>query len=107
MGSKPGEKIKYWLQILLLPIYWFSFLVPRNKHIWLFGSTFGRRFADNPRYFYLYLCAHPEEGIRPIWISHNPNVIKLLNEHSTDRKYEAYYIRASRIWYMASGSTIS
>lgn len=105
MGSKPGEKIKYWLQILLLPIYWFSFLVPRNKHIWLFGSTFGRRFADNPRYFYLYLCAHPEEGIRPIWISHNPNVIKLLNEHSTDRKYEAYYYKSLKgIWYCLRGS---
>lgn len=43
------EGIKYWGQLLLLPIYWFSFLFPRNKNIWLFGSTFGRRFADNPR----------------------------------------------------------
>lgn len=43
------EGIKYWGQLLLLPVYWFSFLFPRNKNIWLFGSTFGRRFADNPR----------------------------------------------------------
>ena len=60
------EGIKYWSQLLILPIYVLSFLVPRNKRIWLFGSTFGRRFADNPRYFYLYLCQHPEESIRPI-----------------------------------------
>lgn len=111
MGGKLGEKIKYWLQLLLLPIYWFSFLVPRNKNIWLFGSTFGRRFADNPRYFYLYLCAHPEEGIRPIWISHNRKVIELLNEndmncnHENDStRYEAYYYKSFKgIWYCLRG----
>ncbi|MCI8752961.1 MAG: hypothetical protein HFH66_16780, partial [Lachnospiraceae bacterium] len=40
---------KYWGQLLLLPVYWMSFLVPRDRKLWLFGSTFGRRFADNPK----------------------------------------------------------
>jgi len=44
----------------LLPVYWLSFLMPRDKGIGLFGSTFGRRFADNPRYFYLYCRQHIE-----------------------------------------------
>ena len=112
MGATLREKIKYWLQILLLPIYWFSFLVPRDKRIWLFGSTFGRRFADNPRYFYLYLCAHPEEGVRPIWISHNREVVELLNqsninyntENSSNTRCEAYYYKSLKgIWYCLRG----
>ncbi|MDE6420890.1 MAG: hypothetical protein K2K87_10230, partial [Lachnospiraceae bacterium] len=69
MKRKAVNGIKYWGQLLLLPIYWLSFLMPRDKNIWLFGSTFGRRFSENPRYLYLYACQHREEnGLRPIWI---------------------------------------
>ena len=124
------EGIKYWGQLLLLPIYWFSFLFPRNKNIWLFGSTFGRRFADNPRYFYLYVSQmvkqlDREDGIeqsgnrgtdnenyvenpyiingkaiRPIWISHNKELVEFLNEEG----YEAYYYHSLKgIWYCLRG----
>ena len=80
MINKITDRLKYWGQLLLLPVYWLSFLVPRNKKIWLFGSTFGRRFADNPRYLYLYVSQHKEElKLRPIWISHNENVVRMLN----------------------------
>ena len=58
MKKKIINGLKYWGQLLLLPVYWLSFLVPGNKNIWVFGSTFGRRFADNPRYFYLYVSQH-------------------------------------------------
>lgn len=95
------EGIKYWGQLLLLPVYWFSFLFPRNKKIWLFGSTFGRRFADNPRYFFLYCSQHREElDIRPIWISHDKGIVKFLNENG----YEAYYYHSLKgIWYALRG----
>ena len=93
------EGIKYWGQLLLLPIYWFSFLFPRNKNIWLFGSTFGRRFADNPRYFYLYI-SQMDSSIRPIWISHNKEIVEFLNENG----YEAYYNHSLKgIWYCLRG----
>lgn len=101
MGKKLEERIKYWLQLLLLPVYGLSFLIPRNKKIWLFGSTFGRRFADNPRYFYLYLTEHPEEEIRPIWISHNKGVVSFLKSKAK----EAYYYKSLKgIWYSLIGS---
>lgn len=109
MGKNAKERICYWAQLLLLPIYGLSFITPRDKNIWLFGSTFGRRFTDNPRYLYMYVnhfskvkfgkksgtgsrtgAATLEEklaGIRPIWISHNKEVIKDLN----DAGFEAYY----------------
>lgn len=96
--------IKYWLQIFLFPVYWFSFLMPRNPHIWLFGSTFGRRFADNPRYFYLYLSQNKEtvqaSAIRPIWIGHDKSIIRTLNELGC----EAYYHHSLKgIWYCLRG----
>lgn len=101
MIIKITDRLKYWGQLLLLPVYWLSFLVSRNKKIWLFGSTFGRRFADNPRYLYLYVSQHKEElKLRPIWISHNENVVKMLN----DEGYEAYmYHSLKGIWFALRG----
>jgi len=79
--------ITYWGQILLMPLYWCGRLFPRKKDIWLFGSTFGRRFADNPRYFYQYCRQFGKEtGIRPIWISHDAKIVEHLNRNG----YEAY-----------------
>lgn len=112
MSNKAINGIKYWGQLVMLPVYWLSFLVPRNKNIWLFGSTFGRRFADNPRYLYLYASQHKDEitvsedgmkknkSLRPIWISHNKEVIRFLTEHG----YEAYYNHSLKgIWYCLRG----
>ncbi len=114
MGKNAKERICYWAQLLLLPLYGLSFITPRDKNIWLFGSTFGRRFTDNPRYLYMYVNhfskvrfgAKPEkknsaapatleeklENIRPIWISHNKEVIKDLN----DAGFEAYYYHSMK-----------
>lgn len=118
--------IKYWGQLVFLPIYWLSFLFPRDKRIWLFGSTFGRRFADNPRYLYLYVSQHSDrsseqvrnsvseweaaghayvedEGckdIRPIWISHDKGIVEFLNQNG----YETYYYHSLKgIWYCLRG----
>lgn len=93
--------LRYWGQLLLLPVYWLSFFMPRNKKIWLFGSTFGRRFADNPRYLYLYVSQHKEElGIQPIWISHDRDIVEFLNQNG----YEAYdYHSLKGIWYALRG----
>ncbi|RDU21866.1 CDP-glycerol glycerophosphotransferase family protein [Anaerosacchariphilus polymeriproducens] len=78
--------IKYWAQIFLLPIYWFSFIIPKNKKIWVCGSSFGKRFADNPKYLYLYLNQYQKSNIRTIWISSEPKIIQFLKENG----YEAY-----------------
>lgn len=86
MGKKLSEKIKYWGQLLLLPLYGLSFLIPRDKKLWVFGSTFGKRFADNPRYFYLYVNQNVND-IRAVWISHDKEIVEFLNS----KDYEAYY----------------
>lgn len=77
--------LRYWGQLLFMPVYWCSSLFPRKKGIWLFGSTFGRRFADNPRYFYLYCTKYKDRlGIRPVWISHDPGIVAYLREHGCE-----------------------
>ena len=87
MGKKLIERIKYWSQILLLPVYWFSFLIPRDKNIWVFGCSFGKRFSENPRYLYLYISQNCLDQIRPIWISKSKKIVEFLNHND----YEAYY----------------
>lgn len=86
------NNLKYWSQLFLLPIYWISFLTPRSKKKWVFGSTFGRRWADNGRYFYLYLSQHEKDKIRPIWISRGKSIVELLNR----KGYEAYYVHSMK-----------
>ena len=90
------EWLKYWGQLLLLPIYGISFLVPRDKNLWLFCSTFGRRFADNPRYMYMYVSKNKEKlNIRPVWISHDKGIAGFISRNG----YEAYYYHSLKgIW---------
>ncbi len=93
VGSKMNkikELLKYWGQVFLIPIYWFSYITPRNKKIWLFGSTFGNRFADNPKYFYLYVNQYRKKEIRSIWISRNLSIVRMLQKEG----YEAYYYKS-------------
>lgn len=69
------------LRILLL----ISYIVPKNKNIWLFGS-FGGSFNDNAKYLFLHICEnHPE--IKAIWISNNKNTVKFLQ----DKNFNSYY----------------
>jgi CDP-glycerol glycerophosphotransferase (TagB/SpsB family) len=93
------REFQYWSQIILLPIYLLSHLSIRSKEIWLFGSTFGSRFADNPKYFYLYMQQYHKE-IKSIWITKNKSIAKRLKE----KGYEAYYSKSLRgIYYCLRG----
>jgi CDP-glycerol glycerophosphotransferase (TagB/SpsB family) len=96
MKQKIWNGIKYWSQVFLLPIYWFSFITPRNKTLWLLGSSFGNRFADNPKYLYLYLSQHQKDTVRAVWISHKKEIVVMLTENG----YEAYLSKSCKgIWY--------
>ena len=98
--KKIRDEIRYWSQVFLIPLYWFSYVTPRSKKIWLFGSSFGKRFADNPRYLYLYLNQIKPMDVRPIWITHNKEIVEFLRDH----KLEVYYYRSLKgIWYCLRG----
>lgn len=89
-------EIRYWSQIYLIPLYLITYLIPRNRKIWVMGSTFGYRFADNPKYFYLFLHQRMRDKVRPIWISRDKSTVKMLRK----KGYESYYLRTIRgVWY--------
>lgn len=86
------KKVK---ELLLLPVYWLSFLMPRNKKLWVVGSTFGNRWADNGRYFFLYLAKHQKENVTAVWITRKKEIAAFL----TAQGYRAYYVRSLKgIW---------
>jgi len=69
-------------------------MVPKSKNIWVFGSWFGQKFADNPKYLFLYTERdHPE--IRAIWLTHNTKVLSDLQE----RGCEAYKIGSMKSFF--------
>ena len=101
MSQKLKERIKYWAQLFLLPVYGLSFFLPRDEKIWVFGSTFGRRFAENPRYLFLYVSQNHTDVVRPIWITHVKEIAEFLQKNG----YEAYcYHSLKGIWYSVRAS---
>lgn len=85
-------------KFFLHPIHLLSFLSPRDKNIWVFGSGDGERFADNPKYLFLY-SANKKIDNQPkvIWISKNKNIVKKLKE----KNYQSYHYRSLKgIYYL-------
>ncbi|MEC0106172.1 CDP-glycerol glycerophosphotransferase family protein [Paenibacillus taichungensis] len=92
--------IKLLGNVFIIPVYFLSILIPKSKNIWVFGSWFGMRYSDNSRYVYEYVLEH-EKDLRPIWLSHNKSVIKMLNNKS----FEAYPINSVKgFWYTCRAS---
>lgn len=79
--------IKYISKTPLHLVYFLSYLFPRNKKIWVFGSKDGRQFLDNPKYLFLYIANNRKDEIKAIWISKNRTVIKKLRK----KGYNAYH----------------
>ncbi len=65
------------------PLYWISFITPRDKNKILVGSH--TPFNDNSKYFFL-LTGLREEGKRVIWIAHNSDIANEIK----DRGLESY-----------------
>lgn len=65
--------------LLFLPIWYLQKLCPRDKHIWLFGSWFGKKYSDNSRALYEYVLKN-EPGIKPVWITHSKDIYRKLSD---------------------------
>jgi CDP-glycerol glycerophosphotransferase (TagB/SpsB family) len=96
--GRTSEFIRYWGQLFLKPVLWISYLYRRDKKTWLFGSTFGSRFSDSPRYFYLYVSQNHSDDINAIWISAQPEIVDLLTKNGLkaylrDSREGRYYIK--------------
>lgn len=98
------RKVKTVLTYFLVyyPIYGLSFLIPRKKNRWIFGSAHG--FSDNSKYLFIEVNESYKE-IHPIWISRDresPTTIRALG-------FDAYYLWSLKGFYylLTSGVYIS
>ncbi len=92
--------IKILIKIVVFPfLYLFlgvSYLMPREKNIWLFGSASQIHFSDNVKYLFIYVVENCPE-LRPIWISDDKRTIHMLK----NKGFEAYYKYSFRGVYYA------
>ncbi len=62
-----------------------SKLIPKNRHLWVFGSFGGVTFSGNPKYLYLQLQG--KDDIKTVWITANRTLLKELQHEG----FEAYH----------------
>lgn len=86
--------------LLFLPFWYLQRLLPRDKHIWLFGSWFGQKYSDNSRGMYEYVLAH-EPHIRPMWITHSKEVFAKLQGEG--KPVAMAYSWKGRLWCLRAG----
>jgi len=65
------RKVLEWLcrritEVLNIPPWLLSFLIPKSDQIWVFGSWFSEKYSDNPKWLYEYMTKHVPE-VRAIW----------------------------------------
>jgi CDP-glycerol glycerophosphotransferase (TagB/SpsB family) len=63
-------------RLLLLPFAIATSVIPRSRNRWVFGSWYGLRFADNPKYFYFYCHTLKGSPVQAVWLSKNRAVIR-------------------------------
>lgn len=84
--------IKLILRPLIYVIYFLSGFFPRDNKIWVFGSTGGRRFADNAKWFFYYCnwkkMNEKDHPYQYIWITRSKDIIDSLKQQG----FKAYYL---------------
>src|SRR3989344_134760 len=58
-------------------LYYFSYITPRFKSIWVIGNRLGQNYLDNPKYLYEYVNSY-ETKIKAIWLTTNDQVYDYL-----------------------------
>ena len=91
--------VKSFFNILLSII---SVMIPKSKKYVVVGGWYGKRYADNSRYMYEYLCAHKEElGISKVfWFTKSEKIRDDLLNQGRDVLY-GYSVR-SIYWHLRS-----
>lgn len=72
-------------------IYIISFLVPKNKNLWIFGAWFGEKYADNSKYLFEYVNANHSET-RAVWLTKNNSTLEVIRKKGFEA-YHAYSIK--------------
>jgi CDP-glycerol glycerophosphotransferase (TagB/SpsB family) len=73
-----------------------SLVVPRSKRIWAFGSWYGGRFADNPKYFFLHCASRERDAVHAVWLSMSSTIVRRIRALG----FPAYHrLSPSGLWY--------
>lgn len=85
------------LEILNIPLWFLSLLVPKDDHIWIFGAWMGEKYSDNPKWLYEYVNSNVSK-VRAIWLSKDRAIIERLRQ----RGLEAYHMYSLKgYWFSA------
>jgi CDP-glycerol glycerophosphotransferase (TagB/SpsB family) len=69
------------LDIINLPVYWLSFIVPKDPNLWIFTCQQGSTYAENSRYLFEHIISNHTD-INAIWLTKNQSVYNKLKEKS-------------------------
>ena len=67
--------------MLLFPVYLLSKIIPKNKKLYIFGSSQGLQFADNSKYLFLYV-SNNIKTVKPVFITRKKEIAANLNGNS-------------------------
>jgi CDP-glycerol glycerophosphotransferase (TagB/SpsB family) len=67
-------------RLAAVPLALASLVIPRSQRVWAFGSSYGTRFADNPKHFFLYCHSLEEPPVKAVWISRSRPVIEAVRQ---------------------------
>jgi CDP-glycerol glycerophosphotransferase (TagB/SpsB family) len=81
--------------------YLMTFLLPKNRNLWVFGSWQGEKYTDNSKYLFEYVCKNRPE-LRAVWLTRENTTRDLV----TERGFEAHLIGSARAFLLRMGSGI-
>lgn len=70
--------VRFVLHLLLFPVRFFSYVVPRDKNLWVFGMP--KKFDGNSKYLFLHLQNSKESDVKSVWVSQNRELINELQK---------------------------
>ncbi|MBD0779699.1 CDP-glycerol glycerophosphotransferase family protein [Maribacter sp. ANRC-HE7] len=80
--------IKIVLKIIIgFPFYYISMVIPKKKELAVIGSSLGKHFADNTKYYYINYYSKEKSSLNLIWISKNRDVVKELKLKGLPAEY--------------------
>lgn len=96
------KKIFILFRPLLLPLRVLTKITPRDKRVWVFGSSGGSSFTGNPKYLFLFLSEKRIQNIKPIWLTRCKKIAKELK----DSGFEAYHCFSPKGIYYSLRSSV-